>query len=311
MVSPILPALLVDLLAGDPEKGPHPVRLIGSAIERLEVFLRARVRDETLAGALLFVIVVLSSFLASFAIWMWAARLHPFAGYAVNVAFIYWSISIKNLGDEALAVFKPLSEGDIESARFNLSRIVGRDTEELNETGIARACVETVSENFVDGVLSPLFFALIGGGPLAITYKAVNTCDSMVGYKNEKYLKLGKVSAIADDVANFIPARLSIPFIAMASFLLGIDYKNSFRIGMSDRLKHPSPNAAHSEAAFAGALGITLGGESVYRGEKSSKPVLGERLGEPERRHIPEAVRLMRVTSVIVAAIFISLSLGF
>lgn len=308
MVSPILPALLLDLLIGDPEKAPHPVRLIGSAIERLEVFLRARVKDETFAGGLLFGVVVTSSFLVSFIIWMSAARLHPIAGYAVNILFIYWSISIKNLGDEALAVFKPLDEGDLESARARISRIVGRDTKDLNETSVSKACVETVSENFVDGVLSPLFFALIGGGPLAITYKAINTCDSMVGYKNEKYIKFGKISAIADDVANFIPARLSIPFITMASFLLGKDYKNSFRVGMRDRLKHPSPNAAHSEAAFAGALGITLGGESEYGGEKSSKPVLGEGLNEPERRHIPEAITLMRVTAIIVVALFISVS---
>jgi adenosylcobinamide-phosphate synthase len=305
VVSPILPAFLLDLLVGDPEKAPHPVRLIGSAIERLEIFLRARVRDETLAGGVLFGIIVLSSFLASFLIWTWAARLHPFAGYAVNIALVYWSISIKSLGDEALAVFQPLNDGDIDSARARLSRIVGRDTEGLDETSVARACIESVSENFVDAVLSPLLFALIGGGPLAITYKAVNTCDSMVGYKNQKYEKFGMVSAIADDAANFIPARLSIPFIAMASFILGIDYKNSFRVGLRDRLKHPSPNAAHPEAAFAGALGITLGGENSYGGEESSKPVLGEGLGGPEPRHIPEAVKLMRVTALIVAALFI------
>jgi len=299
MISPILPAFILDLFVGDREKAPHPVRLIGGVIEKLESLTRKHIKNEFFGGVLLFCVTVLITFALSTAIWFSAHSFHPLAGYAVNVIFIYWSLSVKTLGDEAIKVFDLLKSGNLEFARVAVSRLVGRDTKNMDVSEVARATIETVSENLVDGVIAPLFFATIGGGTLAITYKAVNTCDSMLGYRNEKYEQFGKFSAKVDDVANFIPARLSIVLIAIASFLLGNDWKSSLQVSWRDRLKHPSPNSAHSESAFAGALWIELGGKSLYGGTKSSKPLLGENFSKPEAYHLLEAVRLMRATAFI------------
>ncbi len=299
IISPILPAFMLDLFIGDPKKAPHPVKLIGWTIEKLEPPVRKYIQDELYGGAFLFCFIVAMSFTISFFLWFYADSFHPLAGYVVDVMFIYWSLSVKALGDEAMKVFDLLKTGDIEPARAGVSRLVGRDTENMDESEISRAVVETVSENLVDGVIAPLFFAVIGGGPLAIAYKAVNTSDSMLGYRNEKYEKFGKLSAKADDAANFIPARLSIALIAIASFLLGNNWKGSLKVGFRDRLKHPSPNAGHPESAFAGALGVELGGESAYLGKKSSKPLLGKNLSKTEACHLPEAVKLMRMTAFI------------
>ncbi len=302
----IIAAFVADLIVGDSENYPHPVRIIGRAIGWLENLLKDAFANKVLAGGVLFFVTVISAYLVSLFIYSLAARLHPFLGFVANVILIYWSLSVKSLGDEAMRVYEELVKGDVVNAKERLARIVGRDTAaiEMEENDIARAGVESVSENLVDGVISPLFFAAIGGGPFAIAYKAVNTCDSMLGYRNEEYEKFGKVSALVDDAANFIPARLSVALIAAASFVLGADYKSSWRVALKDRLNHPSPNAAHSEAAFAGALGVKLGGTAWYGGVKSEKPVIGGEFGAPDKKHLMQSVKLMRVTSLIACILF-------
>ena len=217
---------------------------------------------------------------------------------------VFFAISVKSLGSAAISIKEKLDEGEVETAALNLSGLVGRDTANMDKPEIARAAIESVAEGSVDGVISVLFYAAIGGGPLALAYRAVSTCDSMVGYRNEKYELFGKFSARADDAANFIPARVSIALVYLAAFILEMDYKNCLKIAMRDRLKHPSPNSAHPEAAFAGALGIQLGGTASYQGVESEKPYLGEPLNELAPHHIAEAVRLMRIASLIACALF-------
>lgn len=211
----------------------------------------------------------------------------------------YYCFSAKSLAQEALGVLGELENGDAPAARNRLARIVGRDTEKLDEQGMVRAAVETVSENFVDGFLSPLFFYLLGGPPAALAYKAVNTLDSMIGYKNERYRRFGTFAARLDDVANFVPARLSLIPIALGTLLLNKSIFHMLRIGLRDGTKHSSPNAGIPEAAFAGALDLRLGGPNYYGGELVEKPYIGEESARPIRREkIREAVNLMLVSAV-------------
>ena len=300
----ILLAFILDLLVGDPRNLPHPVRLIGRAIEKQETFFRNRIKNEVLGGSFLFFVTVLMALSVSGFFYWLAGQIHPVAGFVVNVLLIFWSLSLKSLSDEATAVRDLLRKKNMHAVRERLAGLVGRDTDQMDEEEAVKAGIETISENLVDGVISPLFFAALGGGPLAMAYKAVNTCDSMVGYRNTRYEKFGKVSAISDDAANFIPARLSILFVTASAFLLGLDYKSCFKVAVRDRLKHPSPNSAHAEAAFAGALGVQLGGDSLYGRVKCSKPLLGNRLFFPEIQHLTKGVKLMRVTSLLAFLVF-------
>lgn len=289
-------AYLLDARAGDPENYPHPVRLMGRLIELLERRLRPPQPDEALemhAGRVLAGAVVGGVYLC--------ARLVMFLpGKTITETFLlYTSIARKDLERSALRVAKSLEDGDMEGARAHLAVLVGRDTEGLDEYGICRAAVESVAENMVDGVLAPLLWAAVGGAPAALAFKASSTLDSMIGHRDERYIHLGKCSARLDDLAIFPAARLSIPLVAAAAGLCKYDGLAALRTGLKDRLKHPSPNSAHPEAAFAGALGLKLGGASFYGGSVRDLPVIGDGIWDAEPRHIRDAVRLLNMASVL------------
>lgn len=233
--------------------------------------------------------------------------MHPMVGYIASIAGVYYSLSTRCLAEEANAVLQRLRQGDVPGARQRLSRIVGRDTECLEEQDIVRATLESVSENTVDGVIAPLFYASLGGAPLALAYKAINTLDSMIGYTDERYREIGWFSARLDDIANFIPARLSLLVIPFATLLL--DPSRALRslcIGIRDGHRSPSPNAGNPEACFAGALGIQLGGPSTYGGIRHDKPLLGDAERQIELDDIQRGVRLLWLSSLSCMAVCVA-----
>ncbi|WP_304340896.1 adenosylcobinamide-phosphate synthase CbiB [Metaclostridioides mangenotii] len=297
---------IVDLIVGDPYSFPHPVKYIGKLIKVLENFVRRLFKtdeDLKIGGFILCIATVLTTYIVTYLI----VRLFKFNSVLyilINGIIIYTTFATKCLKDEAVKVYDVLKTGDIEKSRIQLSYIVGRDTTNLSEKEIIRATVETVAENTVDGIMSPMFYAFIGGAPLAMAYKAVNTLDSTVGYKNEKYINLGFASAKLDDIANYIPARLSVLFIPIASFILGYNLKDSFKIGIRDRKNHKSPNCAFSEGAVAGALGVQLGGTNVYFGKEVYKPTIGDKVNEIEDKNIVDTNRIMYMSSFVSLLVF-------
>lgn len=311
----VLIAFLIDLVVGDPYWFPHPVRFIGWLIKRTEKFLRGRIeikgytceeraRAKRRAGAALMLIVTASTFIIVLILQSLAALIHPFVFHIVNIYFIYSALASKCLADEAKKVYDVLKTGDIVKSRESLSMLVGRETSNLSENEIIRGVVETTAENTVDGVISPLFYAIIGslfgiGAPLVYAFKAVSTLDSMVGYMNDKYIDLGMVSAKTDDVANYIPARLSGILIPLGSWICGMGFANSFFIMLRDRRNHKSPNCAYSEAAVAGALGIMIGGTNIYFGRAVEKPTIGDASRDINIDDIPRTIRLMYVSAVL------------
>ncbi|MCF6150582.1 MAG: cobalamin biosynthesis protein CobD [Candidatus Kuenenia sp.] len=303
----IIAAFILDLIAGDPQWRFHPVRLIGKFINYLEYLLRRLPLPERLMGLFLALGVVSGVYIITYKIMCFSKQWSPVCEVIVGFVIIYFAISIKCLADEAKKVISMLRVNDIRNARSMLSRIVGRDTADLNEEQIMRACIETVAEGCVDGILSPLFYCFIGGPVATMTYRAVNTLDSMVGYKNEKYRKVGWASARLDDIANYIPARLSALFIPAASFLCGYGFFQSLRMAFREGGKHESPNSGISEAAFAGALEVQLGGPSTYGGEVVDKPYIGDNKKQITLKSLEMALRLMVVTSVL----FLVSGLGF
>lgn len=295
----IVLAYLLDLIFGDPRWLPHPVRGMGKLTEYLEKKLRGSISSQILSGAVLAITVVGLAYLGSFFAIRLAGQINRWAGFAISTVLIFTALSSRSLSKEARSVYQSLKSGSIKDARKKLSLIVGRDTQVLNEDEIIRATVETVAENSVDGIISPLFYAALGGAPLALAYKAINTLDSMIGYKNERYLYFGWFSAKLDDIANYIPARLSILLVPLASLILRKRLLNTLCTILRDGKKSPSPNAGIPEAAFAGALGIQLGGVNYYQGKKVSKPILGVEAKQREKEHIIEAIHLMWVISSI------------
>lgn len=295
----IVLAYLLDLIFGDPRWLPHPVRGMGKLTEYLEKKLRGSISNQILSGAVLAITVVGLAYLGSFFAIRLAEQINRWAGFAISTVLIFTTLSSRSLSKEARSVYQSLKSGSIKDARKKLSLIVGRDTQVLNQDEIIRATVETVAENSVDGIISPLFYAALGGAPLAIAYKAINTLDSMIGYKNERYLYFGWFSAKLDDIANYIPARLSILLVPLASLILRKRPLNTLCTILRDGKKSPSPNAGIPEAAFAGALGIQLGGVNYYQGKKVSKPILGVEAKQREEEHIIEAIHLMWVISSI------------
>ncbi len=295
----IVPALILDMVLGDPHWMPHPVRWIGMLIEEGDNFLRNTSLPENISGWVLAFGVIFITFSSSSYALIITNSFSPVLSHTLEIWMIFTAVSLKNLAQEAVKIKQYLENDSLPEARKALSMIVGRDTENLTESEVVRATVETVAENFVDGIVSPLLFAWIGGGPLALTYKAINTLDSMVGYKNERYIHMGRASAIIDDAANFIPARISIPLMGIGAFFCRLDYRNAFTIGWRDRLKHPSPNAAHSESSMPGALGVQLGGTSQYQGKISGKPFLGENIVPLEQDHIRKALNLVKTTTFV------------
>nr|HID58501.1 cobalamin biosynthesis protein CobD [Desulfobacterales bacterium] len=292
-------AYALDLLLGDPEDLPHPVRWMGRWIDFTERYLRRLPMSETSSGALLVVLLVAGTWLISESVIFVSHILSPTLSFLFNVIMIYYSLSTRSLKQEAMKIYYSLEENFIDQAKKNLSRIVGRDVEPLDEKGVIRATVETVAENLVDGVISPIFYAAIGGAPLAMAYKMVNTLDSMIGYKNERYQRFGLCAARLDDLANFIPARLSIVPIFLASLLTMRSPLQTVKTVLTDGQNHPSPNAGIPEASFSGALGIRLGGPNYYSGNLVKKPFIGRTKREIRRGDIPAAVDLMVIASLI------------
>jgi adenosylcobinamide-phosphate synthase len=304
-------AFALDLFVGDPPNWPHPIRWMGKCIEIYEPVMRRCVANEVLAGAIFALSLVIAWWGITTAMIHAAHWLHPGAGFLLEVVLIFFCLSIRSLCDAGMQIHQFLSEGRVSAARSALAMIVGRDVNHFGEEEIARATVETVAENFVDGVLSPLFFAAIGGAPLAVAYKMVNTLDSMVGYKNDRYLRFGRVAARLDDAVNFIPARLSVPIIAMATGLLApYKGKQSLNTAMDEGSRHNSPNAGYPEAAFAGALAVKLNGPNYYGGVRVEKPYIGAAFGGVDAGHIKKACGLMTLSAILSAGLSWVVSIG-
>ncbi len=298
-------AVLLDLILGDPRRLPHPVVGIGRMITALEKVLRQLVRNERLGGVLLLITVVGSTAAITLLLVKGASALHPYAGFAVSAWLSYTCLAARSLHAESKLVADRLISGDLEGAREYLSRIVGRDTGNLEEPEIWRALVETVAENTSDGVIAPLFYLMIGGPVLGMAYKAVNTLDSMVGYKNERYLRFGWASARFDDLANWIPARLTGLLMVLAAPLVGLSMQSAFRVMCRDSRNHSSPNSGIPEAATAGALGVKLGGTNSYFGVIVEKPPIGDPLRELSHDSYRGAVRLMYGSAALLLACWV------
>ncbi|SHK65954.1 adenosylcobinamide-phosphate synthase [Desulfatibacillum alkenivorans DSM 16219] len=292
-------AFVLDMILGDPQGMPHPIRLMGRLIEGWEQPFRRLSVPTVWAGALFTLCLVALVWFSGWLVLALGAAIHPWLGAVLEIVILYFSIAPRCLDKAAYAVEKPLRQGETEKARAELSMIVGRETRDLTPTQMCKAAVETVAENFVDGVLSPLFWIAVGGAPAAMAFKMTSTLDSMVGYKNEQYILFGKASARLDDAANFIPARLSIPIIALAARMMGLAHQKAFKTAVLEGKNHKSPNAGYPEAAFAGALEIRLNGPAVYHGELVDKPFLGEQFGDPGAEHITKARRLMLAASFL------------
>jgi adenosylcobinamide-phosphate synthase len=295
----IIAAVVLDLLIGDPRWFPHPVRFIGRFALTVESPCRRLVTNPRFAGIAAAIIVVGGTILATWAVLAACRWVHPFIGDLAGIFIIYTGIAARDLVKHSTDVYRSLIEGDLQEARRRVGMICGRDTDRLDQQGVVRSTVESVAENMVDGVTAPIFFAAIGGPIGIMAYKAVSTLDSTFGYKNEHYREFGWASARLDDVAAFIPSRLTAVLVPLAAFVLGQNAIQSLSVFFRDRAKHPSPNAGQSEAAVAGALNLQLGGLSYYRGKPSNKPTLGDPLTPPAPCHIREANMLMLTTSFL------------
>ena len=294
---------ILDCFLGDPAWMPHPVVYMGKAITWAEKFLRARFpktpKGEFRAGLCLAAGLPLLTLLLTGGVCLLVSRLHPVVGFAVQTLWCWQALAMRDLAAESRNVWKELQKEDLPAARKAVGRIVGRDTERLTAEGVIKAAVETVAENFSDGVAAPMLYMFLGGAPLALMYKAVNTMDSMVGYKNERYLWFGRAAAKLDDAANYLPARISALFWIAAAALTGQDWKGAWRIWRRDRHCHASPNSAQTEAACAGSLGVQLAGPAWYFGELYDKPTIGDALRPVEAEDILRAIQMMGVGSAL------------
>lgn len=294
---------VLDLLIGDPEWLPHPVRWMGKTISRGEALLRdlscRSDRSLFICGILLVLVVTSVSFLLPYIFLKAALKVNWFLALFLEGLMCYQILATKALKTESMQVYDRLAKGDLAGARKQLSRIVSRDTEHMDVSQAAKSTVETIAENTSDGVIAPLLYILIGGAPLGFLYKAVNTLDSMIGYKNDKYLYFGRFAAKLDDMANFIPARVAAYLMMGASFLAGYDTKNAWVVYQRDKQNHPSPNSAHTEAVCAGALNIQLAGDNYYFGKLVQKPVIGDPNRPVEMEDIKRANRLLYGTSLL------------
>ena len=308
---------LLDCIFGDPAWMYHPIRVIGNLISVLEKGLRkllcSRIhaseqekknRREVLAGGILWILTVSLSFLVPAVLLFAAGKVHPAVRFLLETFWCYQIFAARCLVGESRKVYQKLKEDDLPGARKAVAMIVGRDTENLTAEGVTKASVETVAENTSDGVTAPLLFLLIGGAPLGFLYKAVNTMDSMLGYKNEKYLYFGRIPAKMDDVFNYIPARLTAWFMIVAAFLTGMDGENAWKIYLRDKRKHASPNSAQSEAVCAGALDVQLAGDAVYFGKVYKKDYIGDAIRKIEPEDILRAGKLMYMTTILMMVVF-------
>ena len=309
----VLGGFVLDCLFGDPAWLPHPVVLMGKAISALEKRLRARLPKtppgELLGGGIVAFCLPVGTFLVTSLVCLAAAKLSPWLGLAVQMFWCGQALAAKGLAQESMNVHKELVKGDLPAARKAVSRIVGRDTQDLTAEGVTKAAVETVAENASDGVIAPLLYMLIGGAPLALTYKAINTMDSMVGYKNTQYLYFGRAAAKLDDIANYLPSRIAALLWVAAAALTGNDARSAWRIWRRDRRNHASPNSAQTESACAGALGVQLAGPAYYFGEYYDKPTIGDALRPVEPKDILRADRMMYAESLLALVLGIALRL--
>ncbi len=304
----VLIGFILDILLGDPEWMPHPAVLMGKAISALEKRLRAILpktpQGEKTGGVILAVTLPVGTLIISGGL-CWACwRIHPILGLALQSFWCWQALAMRCLAKESKNVWRCLKNEGIDAARKAVARIVGRDTAELTQQGVTKAAVETVAENFSDGVWAPMLYMLIGGAPLALTYKSINTMDSMVGYKNDRYLYFGRAAAKLDDAANFIPSRIAALLWVIASPLSGGSIRGSWRIWRRDRRNHASPNSAQTESACAGSLGVQLAGPASYFGKRVEKPFIGDALREIE----PDDI--LRTNRMMVTASFLGLVIG-
>ncbi len=313
----ILCALLFDLLLGDPRWFPHPVRMTGWVILRCESTVRRYVKTpqaEKIGGVVLVIFTISLVYFSSQFLLLVSFHLSRFSGFIISVILAYTTLAARELADAAGAVFSKLSAGDIDAARKELSLIVGRDTENLDEQEVCRAAVETVAENTSDGVIAPLFYLAVGGPALALAYKAVNTLDSMIGYKNKKYINIGWASSRLDDVANYIPARMTAIIICAAGEIrqwlkstvkahegTWRPHPTPWKVMLRDGRNHPSPNSGYPEAAMAGVLGIRLGGPSTYSGQPRVKPFIGDPARVMNKKYIEKSVWFMYCSTLLAA----------
>ncbi|MGN0618371.1 MAG: adenosylcobinamide-phosphate synthase CbiB [Ruminiclostridium sp.] len=302
-VLPLIIGFILDCIFGDPYRLPHPIRLIGRLISGVEKYVRRRFKNLRSGGIFLALIVLVLSTLIPLAILFLSYKLSVILGIIVESVFCYYLVAAKCLRDESMKVYSAIAENDTEWARAAVSMIVGRDTAVLDENGIIRAAVETVAENTSDGVTAPIMYMALGGGALGFFYKAANTMDSMIGYKNEKYADLGRFAARLDDVLNYLPSRITAIIMIFSAYLLGFNGRNAFKIWKRDRRKHASPNSAQTESVCAGALDIRLAGDAYYFGELHKKEYIGDNNRPVENEDIRRANRLMYCTSVIVLLI--------
>jgi adenosylcobinamide-phosphate synthase len=302
--SKLTAAYAIDLALGDPPGMPHPVRLIGHVISSGERLCRPgkSTTADFMNGALLSVFTIASSWIAGWLTIHLARSLSPALGTAAEVTLAWTTLATGSLVSEARAVVRALESAQLEQARRLLSMIVGRDTGGLDESEIARAVIETVAEGLCDGVAAPLFYLVVGGVPLALAYKALNTLDSMIGHPEMPYTYFGRFAARSDDVANFIPARLTALAIVLAAGLHSASHCNAWRTWIHDGHKHPSPNAGQSESAMAGALSVRLGGINYYQGNPSAKPLLGKGNRIPAEADARRSIELARIASALVFA---------
>lgn len=296
-------AFLVDTIIGDPNSRWHPVVLMGKLIGALEKWFYQKEDSDGkkfTMGAMLVLITLLVTYEAAAAVMMLSYRIPWSYGSAVAGGILLsFTISPKSLAKAGKGIYTLLILGQLEEARKKVGWIVGRDTENLDDAEIARATVETIAENTVDGIIAPLFFFVIGGVPLAVLYRAANTMDSMIGYKNDKYLYFGRAAAKLDDVLNYIPARITGVLFIFAACVLGFDYKNAYRVMLRDAEKHPSPNGGYAEATVAGALHIRLGGVNSYFGKKHFRAYMGDVIEMIAPKHIMECIRMMYTVTVM------------
>lgn len=306
---------IMDLLFGDPYWLPHPIRLIGNLISQAEkLFYKDGKRDqkkEYRGGCMIVLTVLLVTGLVTCILLFAAYRLHPLLGAGVEMIMTYQILAIKSLKDESMKVYDRLKHGTLEDARHAVSMIVGRDTQNLTEEGVVKAAVETVAENTSDGVIAPMLYTALGGPVLGFLYKAVNTMDSMIGYKNDRYLYFGRAAAKLDDVVNFVPARISACLmVAATTFLKDGNPNRAWKIYRRDSRKHASPNSAQTESVCAGALGIQLAGDASYFGKIVKKPYIGDPVRQVETEDIKRTNRLMYITAFLCEGICVLLLLA-
>ena len=305
---------LIDLLLGDPRWLYHPVRIIGNGISLLEKILRRMFPKtpggEKTAGFFLVLLICIGSGGVPFLLLYLAYHIHTVLGIALETFMCYQMLAVKSLKAESMRVYEALKKPDLPGARTAVSMIVGRDTRSLSAAGVTKAAVETIAENTSDGIIAPLFYMAIGGPALMFLYKGINTMDSMVGYKNEKYLHFGRYAAKLDDIANYIPARISAWLMILASFFAGFDWKNAKKIFLRDRYNPASPNSAQTEAVMAGALDIQLAGNAFYFGKLYEKPTIGDAVREVETEDIKRANRLLYASAALGTLFFALIRMG-